>query len=123
MLEFQSGNLAFLIIATGQGGVEAKKEVAVPLSIFAYDRESKTLLLSMSKEQLASAPAFNESELTDPGYAMKIYGYYAERRLTMGAGLLGAQGRALGGSRLYPISLRWYRLLQGISPKYTVFCQ
>ncbi len=38
--------------------------------------ESETLLLNMTKEQLASAPEFKESELSDPGYAGDLYRCY-----------------------------------------------
>ena len=71
-----SGNVAFIIVGILDEMGQGKKEIAVPSIIFAYDGQSKTLLLNMTKEQLAAGPEFKESELSDPSYAGSLYRYY-----------------------------------------------
>ena len=71
-----SGNIGFIIVGIGEGTGNGKKEVVVPVIIFAYDGQSQTLFLNMTKEQLTAAPEFNVSDLDDPEYAGRIYQYY-----------------------------------------------
>ncbi len=71
-----SGNIAFIIVAIGEESGQGGKEIVVPASSFSYDDQSKTLLLDMTKEQLAGAPEFKASDLNDPAYAGSIYRHY-----------------------------------------------
>ncbi len=68
----RAGNIAFIIVSLGKKG-QQNKEIAVPLEAFSVDRESKTLTLNASKEQVAAAPEFNPSDLNDPSFAEKSY--------------------------------------------------
>jgi hypothetical protein len=70
------GNIGFIIVGIGEATGNGKKEVVVPVIIFAYDGQSQTLFLDMTKEQLTAAPEFNVSDLDDPAYAGRIYQYY-----------------------------------------------
>ncbi len=85
-----SGNIVFVILSIREKEEEQEKEIAVPSVIFAYDGQSKALLLNVSKEQLASAPKFNDSDLSDPAFTEKIYRFY---------GLILPPDRATGGEK------------------------
>ncbi len=71
-----SGNIAFLILSVGDG--EGLKSVAVPLAAFSYDQENGSLILKLNKDELASAPEFNSSDLADPSFAERMYRYYGQ---------------------------------------------
>jgi len=67
-----SGNIAFVIVYIAQ----EKKVIAVPLAVFSYDHESKTLVVDVSKELISAAPNFDASELSDPGFAERVYRFF-----------------------------------------------
>ncbi len=53
------------------------KEIAVPTGLFSVDRKKGVLVLSMSKNELDSAPDFHASDLEDPEFVKKVYHFYA----------------------------------------------
>ncbi len=71
-----SGNIAFIIVRIKGLVAKGERQIVVPAGIFAYDARSNTLLLNMSKEQLALSPEFKESDMNDPGYLGEVYRYY-----------------------------------------------
>jgi hypothetical protein len=68
-----SGNIAFIVLSLGKEREQGKKEIAVPLGMFSYDHENRIIVLNVGKEELAAAPAFAMSDLTDPTFAEKVY--------------------------------------------------
>ena len=71
----ESGNIAFIIISTGEMG-QQNKEIAVPLGLFFLDRENKSLYLNISKEGLSLAPEFTTTDLSDPTFAERVYRFF-----------------------------------------------
>jgi hypothetical protein len=71
----RSGNIAFIILGIGTetGG---KKEIAVPSGVFLIDRQNKILLLDVRQEDLARAPEFDVSNLSDSTFAERVYRFF-----------------------------------------------
>jgi len=65
-----------IVLSIGEDEDHGKKEVAVPLEIFFYDKEHQDLFLNMSQEELATAPRFDLSDLADPRFAEKVYRFF-----------------------------------------------
>ncbi len=77
-LQDQSGNILFVVLSLGETPGNVDKMIAVPLTAFSYDHESGSLVVSISKEQLTSAPEFNASALDDPQFAERVFRYFGE---------------------------------------------
>ena len=55
-----------------------EKETAVPFSVLKYDPIAQHLILDVSKEKLAAAPAFKMSDLSAQGGIEDIYRYFGQ---------------------------------------------
>ncbi len=75
-LEDSSGNIAFIILSTSGQGEQGNKEVAIPLGFLSYDNENGMIVLNLSREELAAAPGFDVSDLSDPIFAEKVYRFF-----------------------------------------------
>jgi hypothetical protein len=76
LLADSSGNITFIILSVGKEREKGKKEIAVPLGVFSYDQENRVIVLNVGEEELASAPGFEVSDLTDPSFAEKVYRFF-----------------------------------------------
>jgi hypothetical protein len=76
LLVDSSGNIAFIILSLGKDREQGKKEIAVPLGMFSYDHENRIIVLNVDKRELAAAPSFAMSDLTDPSFAEKVYRFF-----------------------------------------------
>ena len=72
------GRVTFVVIAYGGFLRIGGREVAVPFTSFAYDRESRHFVLDMSKERLASAPAFSARSLYNEKWAEEVYRHFGQ---------------------------------------------
>jgi sporulation protein YlmC with PRC-barrel domain/osmotically-inducible protein OsmY len=70
LIDLNSGRLAFLII-NNRG-----KDIAVPGD--AVRAEGNEFVINVPRERLASAPAFNYSQINDPSWAQQTYSYYGQ---------------------------------------------
>lgn len=74
----QSGRVAFALVQEEAGALDVGGNyIPVPISAFSFQED--TALLSMSKDQLASAPSFEDDNLaamTDPTTASESYRYF-----------------------------------------------
>ena len=70
------GNIGFIIVSIGHDRNQDKKDIAVPLITFFYDREKRLLILDVSTETLLAAPEFKTSDLGDPAFAERTYRYF-----------------------------------------------
>ena len=71
-----SGNIAFIILSVGEQGEPGNKEIAIPLGILSYDDENGLIVLNVSEDELAAAPGFDLSDLSDPAFAEKVYRFF-----------------------------------------------
>jgi len=76
VLADSSGNIAFIILSVGDQGEPGNKEVVIPLGILSLDDANRTVVLNLSKEELAAAPGFDLSDLSDSTFAEKVYRFY-----------------------------------------------
>ena len=70
------GNITFVILSLG-GNQGEQKEVVVPVYAFSQDGDSG-LMVNMSNAQLAAAPEFHMSDLSDPTFGDRVYRYYGQ---------------------------------------------
>ncbi|HSR12999.1 MAG TPA: PRC-barrel domain-containing protein [Thermodesulfobacteriota bacterium] len=66
-----SGRVQFAIVAANRG-----KIVAVPVEALSYGAGGPNLALNMTGDQLASAPEFSGTVLSDRSYADQVYRYF-----------------------------------------------
>ena len=71
-----AGDIRFIVLSIGKEGERGKKNIAVPLGIFSYDRQKNLLILDVSMEKLSAAPEFKDSDLRDPGFIERTYRFY-----------------------------------------------
>jgi len=71
-----SGNLAFIILSIDGKTDQGKKEIAVPVGIFTYDRENRVVVMEVDREELSLAPEFSLSDLNDISFAEKVYRFF-----------------------------------------------
>ncbi len=76
VMDFSSGNIAFVIVSLETGQNKEVKEVAVPWVLFSIDKENGALVLSISKKQLHSAPEYHVSDLEDPEFVGRTYQFF-----------------------------------------------
>ncbi len=70
-----SGNIRFIIVLIDDQMGQGKKEIAVPTGSFSTNAE-KRLILDVSKDKLAAAPEFKDSDLNDPEFAGRVQRYF-----------------------------------------------
>jgi hypothetical protein len=73
VLDSSTGNIVFIIVSLGQ---EEKKEIVVPPGVFSVDEKNGVLILNVSKRDLAAAPEYRDSDLSDPNFLEKVYRYF-----------------------------------------------
>ena len=73
------GRVAFAILAHGGFWRIGETHAAIPYTAFTYDREGKFFLLDITKEKLASAPAFGPRDLYSEKWAEDVYRYYGQQ--------------------------------------------
>jgi hypothetical protein len=71
-----SGNLAFIILSVDGKTGQEKKEIAVPVGTFAYDRENRVVVMDVDREKLSLAPEFVLSDLNHPTFAENVYRFF-----------------------------------------------
>ncbi len=76
VMDFSSGNIAFVIVSLETGQNKKMKEVAVPGVLFSVDKEKGALVVSISKKQLDSAPEYHASDLEDPEFVGRTYQFF-----------------------------------------------
>ncbi len=74
VLHSLTGTVVLIIVSLNW---EEPKEIAVPTGLFSVDRKKGVLVLSISKNELDSAPDFHASDLEDPEFVKKVYYFYA----------------------------------------------
>lgn len=73
------GRVDLIVLSHGGFLRIGEKETAVPFSALRYDQTDKRLILDISKEQLASAPAFKMTDLSAQKRAEDIYRYFGQQ--------------------------------------------
>ncbi|RPJ04931.1 MAG: PRC-barrel domain containing protein [Deltaproteobacteria bacterium] len=76
-----NGRIPFAIVAY------AEKSVAIPFGTLTYNSEGKHLVLSLSKERLDSAPAFDKSALANRTWVEDTYKYFGQAPYWSDAGM------------------------------------
>jgi hypothetical protein len=71
-----AGNIGFIVLSIGKEEGLEKKEIAVPLGTFSYDRQKELLVLDINMEKLSTAPEFRTSDLNDPAFPDRIYRFF-----------------------------------------------
>jgi len=72
IMDASSGTIIFIIVSLQEEG----REVPVPPSIFSIDEKDRSLVLKVSRKDLAEAPEFKQSDLTDPGFVARVYRFF-----------------------------------------------
>jgi hypothetical protein len=73
LVEPSTGNIIFAILYLEK----ERKEITVPVAAFSsFDWEKGALVLRVSEKELASAPEFHDSDLSDPAYAERVYKFF-----------------------------------------------
>ena len=78
IVDSEGGLLWLFFLMVGFWGIN-EKETAIPFSALKYDPNAKHLILDISKEKLAAAPAFTMSDLSTQREAEDIYGYFGQQ--------------------------------------------
>lgn len=73
------GKVALIVLSHGGFLRFNEKRTAIPFSALRYDQTANRLLLDISKEKLALAPAFKMSDLLDPKRAENFYRYFGQQ--------------------------------------------
>ncbi len=73
------GRVALVVLSHGGFLRIHEKETAIPFSALKYDPIAKHLILDISKERLAAAPAFKMSDLAVQREAENIYRYFGQQ--------------------------------------------
>lgn len=73
------GRIALVILSHGGFLRISEKETAIPFSALRYDQSAKHLVLDISREKLAAAPAFKISDLSDQKRAEEVYRYFGQQ--------------------------------------------
>ncbi len=72
IMDATSGNIIFIIVSLEEEG----REVPVPPSVFSIDEKDRSLVLKVSRKDLAEAPEYHESDLTDPAFVARVYRFF-----------------------------------------------
>jgi PRC-barrel domain len=74
------GRVSFAILSTGGFMGLGDKKVAIPYSALTFNTKEDHYTTSISKDQLANAPTFeNEAELRDRSFADEVYRHFGQR--------------------------------------------
>ena len=73
------GRIAFAVLSHGGFFRINEKETAIPFNALKYDPSAKTVILDISKEKLAAAPAFKMSDFSSQGRAEDVYRYFGQQ--------------------------------------------
>jgi len=73
------GRIALVILSHGGFWGIHEKETAIPFKSLRYDQAAKQVVLDISKEQLAAAPTFKMSDLSDQKRAENVYRYFGQQ--------------------------------------------
>jgi len=73
------GRIALAVLSHGGFLGINEKETAIPFSALKFDPNARHLILDISKEKLAAAPAFTMSDLFTQREAEDIYGYFGQQ--------------------------------------------
>jgi sporulation protein YlmC with PRC-barrel domain len=72
------GHVTFMVLAHGGFLRINEKEVAVPFSSFAYDREKRHFVLDLTRDRLYMAPVFTKRDLYNEKWAEDVYRYFGQ---------------------------------------------
>ncbi len=78
VIDLGTGHCLFAILP-GKYVDKKDEEIAVPLTALKLSSDAKYLTCNFDKNQLASAPAFNEKDwpnMTDPSFVSRVYGHF-----------------------------------------------
>jgi hypothetical protein len=75
LVDSRTRETTFVILSLGK---EGKKEIAVPVRAFSYDHRDGILVLIASEQDLATAPEFHASDLSDPTFAERVYRFFGQ---------------------------------------------
>ena len=73
------GRVDLIVLSHGGFLRIGEKETAVPFSALRYDQTHKSLTLDISKDELAGAPTFKMTDLSDQKRAEDIYRYFGQQ--------------------------------------------
>jgi len=73
------GRVDLVVLSHGGFLRIGEKDTAVPFNALRYDQTGKRLTLDISKEQLAAAPTFKMTDLSDQKRAEEIYRYFGQQ--------------------------------------------
>ncbi len=73
------GRVALVVLSNGGFLGIHEKEAAVPFGSLSFDRTDKSLILNISKEELASAPTFRMSDFSDQKRVESVYRYFGQQ--------------------------------------------
>ena len=73
------GRVALVVLSHGGFLGINEKETAIPFNVLQYNPNAKHLVLGISKEKLAAAPAFKMSDLSAQSGLENIYRYFGEQ--------------------------------------------
>ena len=73
------GRIALVILSHGGFWGIYEKETAIPFKSLRYDQAAKQVVLDISKEELAAAPTFRMSDLSDRKRAENVYRYFGQQ--------------------------------------------
>jgi hypothetical protein len=82
----RTGSILFIVLCLDTKGALEKREIVVPLSALSLDLQENVVTLNISKEDLACAPEFNPSDLANPDFVDKIFGFYSRIEEKRGQG-------------------------------------
>ncbi len=73
------GRIALVILSHGGFLGIHEKETAIPFRSLQYDQAAKQVILDITKEELAAAPTFKMSDLSDQKRAENVYRYFGQQ--------------------------------------------
>ena len=111
MIDRSTGCMAYTVLSTGEGGARAAggggKLVAVPWAVYSPTSDVSALTVTVDRERIYSAPAFDYARIDEysrPDYITNVYSYYGvSPGAEVGAGVsrtttTGATSGATGGA-------------------------
>jgi sporulation protein YlmC with PRC-barrel domain len=104
MLDMQTGQVAYAVLAFGGFMGMGEKLFAVPWQALHLDTENKRFLLNVDKDRLKTAPGFNRDawpDMADMQWANSIHAFYGtDPNRPRGPGSAAATGAATGAADL-----------------------
>lgn len=81
MLDVQQGRIAYAVLKAGGFLGMGEKLFAIPWSALTLDADNKCFILDATKEQLESAPGFDDSwpAMADPRFGSRVYAHYGQK--------------------------------------------